>query len=115
MDQATMSITVLAERLAALEADRDELDLEISTLRGTLAQRMQPGDTARDRGGRPLYSLRPGKRTFKADRASVVLPEAIQVACMKQTLDGVAVKRLSPALWEQCCQTGEPYLAAVRT
>ena len=37
-------------------------------------------------------------------------PTRSRQACTKQVIDGAAVKKLSPALWEQCCTQGEPFL-----
>jgi len=107
--------TALAERLMVLEVEREQLQARIDGLRAELAGQLEPGATAADRYGRPLYTLRPGKRTFVKDLARDRLPDAVWSACLVETIDGGAVKRLSPALWEDCCQVGDPYLQAVRS
>lgn len=102
-------IAATAARLAAIEHTIADLTDEARTLRQMLVDAVEVGGTIYS-DGTPLYRVAPGRRTFKPAVADHFLSDTLRQACTKQVIDGAAVKKLSPALWEQCCTQGEPFL-----
>ena len=102
----------LATRLVDLEARKADLELEIKRIKAELLAAAEPGDTIAV-GGINLYRVTQ-RRNFNADIAADTLPAEVAAAATVTKIDGAAVKRISPALWESCCTLSEPYLTAVR-
>lgn len=103
-------IAATAARLAAIEHTIADLTDEARTLRQMLVDAVEVGGTIQNTDGTPLYRVAPGRLTFKPAVADTILSDTLRQACTKQVIDGAAVKKLSPALWEQCCTQGEPFL-----
>lgn len=107
----TIDVPATAARLTAIEHTIDNLTAEAKRLRQTLVDAVETGGTITTPDGTPLYRVAPGRRTFKPQLAQqLITDQAILDACTRTAIDGAAVKRLSPALWEQCCTQGEPFL-----
>ena len=107
------SITDKAERLAALESAAADIAEQIDALRAELLAASMPGDVI-TAGGVPRWRMAPGKRTFTESIARATLPPTIVEQATVTKLDGAAVKRISPALWEACCVQGDPFLVTVK-
>lgn len=103
----------IATRLVDLEERRDILNAQIKGLRAQLVDAVEVGGVVAV-GDIDVYRVAPGRRTFSAELAAEKLPPEVLSATTVATVNGAAVKRLSPALWEACCTVGEPYLTAVR-
>lgn len=101
--------TAAAAELAQVEAARDALDARAKQLRAQLAEGRAPGDTITAPDGTPLYKVAT-RRTFKPDLAEATLPGDVIPHVTRTTIDGAAVKRLSPALWEACTVESAPHL-----
>lgn len=102
----------IALRLADIETAMTELADEAERLRAVLAATLQPGDTVAV-SGVPRWRMMPGKRTFRAALAEQQLDPQTLAAVSAVKVDGAALKRLSPALWELCAPQGAPFLAKV--
>lgn len=104
----------VAARLAAIETTIHQLQDEADRLKAHLLEELPAGAIVQV-GGEPRWRVQPGRRTFKPDLATQVLNPAIVAACMVPKLDGAAVKKhVLPAVYDQCCTVGQPFLAAVR-
>jgi hypothetical protein len=103
----------LARRLAAAEAAMEQVAAVVRDLRAQLLEQLDDGQEV-EFEGRPLYRRMPGRRAFRSDLAAQILPPEVAAACGRTVIDGGLVKRMSPALWEGCCEVGQPYLQAVR-
>lgn len=108
-----MTTNPKAERLAALEAQAADLAEQIHALRTEILAAATPGDVI-EAGGAPRWRVAPGKRTFTENIARATLPPAIVEQATVAKLDGAAVRRISPALWEACCIQGQPFLVSVK-
>jgi hypothetical protein len=87
-------------RIAALEARRNEIDTEISELKGKLAADLAEG--AYTVGGKPALSITTGRR-FDPALAAEVLPPELLALCTASTVDPKRAKAtLPPALYERC-------------
>jgi hypothetical protein len=102
----------LIAQLVDLEARKADLDDLITQTKAALIADRQPGDTI-TYGGAPVYKVSQ-RRTFDAKIAADTLPPDVAAAATVAKIDGTALKRLSPALWETCCTLSEPYLAKAR-
>lgn len=102
----------LIAQLVDLEARRAHLDDTINAIKAQLLANRQPGDTL-TLNGEPLYKVTQ-RRTFSEKAAADTLPAEVVEAATVTKIDGAAVKRISPALWETCCTLSEPYLSKAR-
>lgn len=106
-------LTALAARLADLKARRAEIDEAIDLTTDAILATAAPGDTLALPDGTVAFTVSQ-RRTFSAKAAAEVLPDEVVAACSKTAIDGAAVKRLSPALWEACCTLSAPFVTAAR-
>ena len=102
-----------AKQLATIQATIEQLASKADELKAIILAAVQPGETV-SVNGHPIYKVSPGRRTFKEAKAREQLPAAILEAATVTKIDAAAVKRLSPALWEACCESGAPFLTAVK-
>ena len=106
-----MNVTEAAQALAATQARIAELEETAATLKAVILANTAPGDTI-EVGGQPIFRVVPGRRTFKPAKAAKLLSPEVAAAATVAKIDGAALKRLSPALWEQCCDQGAPFVTA---
>ena len=102
----------LIAQLVNLEARRADLDELIAQTKAALIANRQPGDTL-TYDGNPVYKVTQ-RRSFDAKIAEATLPPDVAAAATVAKIDGTALKRLSPALWESCCTLSEPFLTKAR-
>ena len=109
----TPDLDVTAARLAALEDQQAAIAEQITALRAVLANAVPAGGTIAV-AGRTRWRVSPGKRTFSERLAGEQLPAELLERITVAKVDGAALKRISPALWEECCTVGAPFLASVK-
>ena len=102
----------LIAQLVDLEARKAHLETTIAEVKAQLIATATPGDTLTF-GGEPVYKVTQ-RRTFNEKIAADTLPAEVTAAATVTKIDGAAVKRISPALWETCCTLSEPFLAKAR-
>lgn len=104
-ETAAAELVTLQERIA-------ELTMRAAELKAAILADTQPGDVV-SIAGTPAWKVTT-RRTFREGKARQHLDAGLLAAITVDKIDGAALKRLSPALWEACCDESEPYLAAVR-
>ena len=102
------STDALVARLVDLEARRADIDDTIAQLKAAIIAEHGVGDPVLFHG-EPMYKVAQ-RRTFDAKTAADTLPAEVIEAATVSKIDGAAVKRISPALWETCCTLSEPFL-----
>lgn len=107
-----MNTEALIARLLDLEERRAHIDEAINGIKAQLLAESNPGDTLRI-GDTPVLVVTQ-RRTFNEKAARDTLPPTVIEAATVAKIDGQAVKRISPALWESCCTLSEPYLTKAR-
>ena len=113
-DTTTFDLHAAAARLAALEDRKADIDAEIAALRAALLTAAPEGSTITVQG-QARWRVSPGRRTFSEKLARDVLPTTLLEQATVTKIDGAAVKRISPALWEASCTVGQPFLTAVKS
>lgn len=110
---STAAVEALARRRLELTARRDDITAAIDQVDEALMTLLQPGEAAQIDGDN-IWVIRSGNRRFNPEKAREVLPETLinAITVTETHLDAkVAKEVLPPALYNEVCTEGRPFVA----